>query len=207
LLLTEAASGLFTSPILKPAPGHRSCWPGWRRRLADLASQHRVGTDFPEEKNWMQGLVSRLRRSLLALSTAGVLAAGMAVAGAPPVAAEYGNSAVYQVEISGNLTGSSGYGVWLWIALNADGSGDYAGSDCGHSPGGGGAAPVLGDATWTMSGDTLIINGVSLLGGQVPVVITVPSAYGHYRYDTISAVFHTPFLPFIPGWTIVQVAP
>jgi hypothetical protein len=46
-----------------------------------------------------------------------------------------------------------------------------------------------------------------LLGGQVPVLITVPSAYGHYTYDTISAVFHTPFMPFIPGRTIVQVAP
>jgi hypothetical protein len=193
--------------MLKPAPTHRSCWPDWRKRLADLASQHRVGADFQEEKNWMQGLVSRLRRSLLALGTGGALAAGMAVAGAPPVAAEYGNSAVYQVEISGNLTGSSGYGVWLWIELNADGSGDYAGSDCGHSPGGGGAASARGDATWTMAGDTLIIDGVSLFGGQVPVVITVPSAYGHYTYDTISAVFHTPFMPFIPGWTIVQVAP
>jgi hypothetical protein len=153
----------------------------------------------------MQKLVLRLRRSVLALSTAGALAAGMAVSAAAPVAAEYGNQAVYQIEISANLTGSTGYGAWLWIELDEDGTGDYAGSDCGHTPGvEAGAAPALGDVTWTRSGDTLTISGVTLLAGTVPVTITVPSAYGHYYYpDTLFPIFGVP----IPGWAQVQVAP
>jgi len=157
----------------------------------------------------MQRVGFRLRRSVLALSSAGALAVGVAISAAPPVAADYGNTAVYQIEISGNFTSpTGGFGVWLWIELNADGTGDYAGSDCGHSPGGfSGAAPANGDVTWTLSGDTLVIQGVTLLGGTVPVTITVPSTLGHYTYDAISAVIHTPFLPFIPGSTIVQVAP
>jgi hypothetical protein len=54
---------------------------------------------------------------------------------------------------------------------------------------------------------TLMLQIWQLQERNAPVLITVPSAYGHYTYDTISAVFHTPFMPFIPGRTIVQVAP
>jgi hypothetical protein len=158
----------------------------------------------------MQGFVFRLRRSVLALSTAGALAAGMAITAAAPVAADYGNDAVYQVEISGNYTSSTGgFGVWLWVELNSDGTGDYAGADCGHTPGvEAGAAPDRGDITsWSSSNGVLTINGVMLFGGVLPVTITVPSTYGHYTYGAISDVFHSPFAPFIPGNTIVQVAP
>jgi len=147
---------------------------------------------------------------VLALSTAGALAVGTGIAAAPPVAADYSNTAVYQIEISGNFTSpTGGFGVWLWIELNSDGTGDYAGSDCGHSPDGfSGAAPARGDVRWTSDGTTLTISGVMLFGGTVPFTIQVPAAFGHYSYDSISAVFSSPFLPpFIPGSTIVQVAP
>jgi hypothetical protein len=43
-------------------------------------------------------------------------------------------------------------GIWLWIEIDAGGSGDIAGAGCGHIRGvGGGAGPIVGDITWTKS--------------------------------------------------------
>jgi hypothetical protein len=146
------------------------------------------------------------------------VAAGPAVfslaAGAATASADYGPGAVYEVEISANAGGPNGGGIWLWIALyptagpNA-GTGDYAGSDCGH---GMGAANDRGDVTWVKSGGNLIISGVVLHGFgpfPVPVTITVPSAYGHYPYpaNAFQTIF-TGLPPFVQGGTAqVQIAP
>jgi len=148
----------------------------------------------------MQGLVSRLRRVAFAAGAASALGLGMLISGASPASADYGNTAVYQVEISANSGGPSGGGAWLWIELSSDGTGTYAGSDCGH---GFGAASDKGDVTWSSADGVLTINGVVLNGlGGLPVVISVPSTRGHYA-ETIFQVFGVPF----PGFAQVQVAP
>jgi hypothetical protein len=142
----------------------------------------------------------RLRRAALAATSAIALGVGMVISGATPVAADYGNTAVYQIEISANSTGPDGGGAWLWIELNSTGGGDYAGSDCGH---GFGATSDLGDITsWSSADGMLTIHGVALFGGAVPVTVKVHSDYGQYE-TTIFGVFGLPF----PGWAEVQVAP
>ena len=115
---------------------------------------------------------------------------------------------IYQVELSANIAGVQGGGIWLWIGLNPDGTGDYSGSDCGH---GLGAVHDKGDVTWHLSGQNnqwLVINGLVLAGldGYV-TTITVPSAYGHYT-GTIGSYLTLPgFIPPSAGTAQLQVAP
>ncbi|UUL75475.1 hypothetical protein NG819_14865 [Pseudarthrobacter sp. Fe7] len=75
---------------------------------------------------------------------------------------------MYQIELSANISGHDGGGVWLWIELDQSGTGDYKGSDCGHA--GQGGYPGSGDVTWTDTGGTLTLTGVALngLGGSRP---------------------------------------
>lgn len=45
-------------------------------------------------------------------------------------------------------------GIWLWIEVDADQTGDYAGANCDHTVGGtgtAGAQPLKGTATWVYS--------------------------------------------------------
>lgn len=148
----------------------------------------------------------RLRRVALAATSAVALGVGMVISGATPVAADYGNTAVRQIEISANSTGPDGGGAWLWIELNGNRTGTYAGSDCGH---GSGAVSDQGDVTWTTDGNTITIHGVVLNGLPPflqPPAVTVPFTLGHYDYPApagIAAVFGLPF----PGFAQVQVAP
>jgi hypothetical protein len=128
--------------------------------------------------------------------------------------ADYGKGAVYQVEITANLAGPQGGGIWLWIELDGNGTGAYQGADCGH---GGGAIHDSGDVTWQDNGNgTISISGVNLLGlefafGIGPTTITVPSTYGHTSYGASDNPFLTIFdnLPgFLTGGKAqVQVAP
>ena len=67
----------------------------------------------------------RLALMLVAVATLTALSAGSAFA-------NYGPGALYQIEISSNVTGPHGGGIWLWIEFTANGGGDYAGSDCGR---------------------------------------------------------------------------
>lgn len=147
----------------------------------------------------------RNRRAGLAASMGLTLAGALLFAGAAPASADYGRTAVYQVEISANGVGAStGGGVWLWIELSSDRTGTYTGSDCGREgPGAAGAVPDSGDVTWASSGGWLTISGVRLNGlGGLPVTIQVHSSLGHYT-TTISSVFGLGF----PGWAQVTVAP
>lgn len=144
----------------------------------------------------------RFHRTFAALIVVGSMMAALAASG--PAAADYGQGAVYQVEISANLAGPDGGGIWLWLGLNANGTGDYHGADCGH---GFGAVPDAGDVTWRVSGGTLTISGVILAGlGGLPVTITVPARFGHYPYsgNPFAAIFG---LPFPGGFAQVQIAP
>jgi hypothetical protein len=134
------------------------------------------------------------------------LAALACAAFAATASADYGPGTIYNIELSANAGGRDGGGVWLWIALNQDGTGDYAGSDCGH--GGAGAASDKGDVTWSSAGGMLTIDGVTLNGlGGFPTVVTVPAAFGHYTGTIGSYLTLPPFIPSFIGNTQLQVAP
>lgn len=150
------------------------------------------------------GTIAAARKTALALSASALVMGGGLALAAP--ASAYGNTAMYQIELSANASGRQGGGVWLWIELDSNGTGDYKGSDCGH--GGQGAAADSGDVTWTMSNGTLTINGVILNGLEAyPTTITTPATYGHYT-GTIGSYLTLPsFIPPFIGNTQLQVAP
>lgn len=151
-----------------------------------------------------------MRHAHVLLTIAAAALAALALA-AGTASADYGHGAAYQVELSGNIAGTGGGGIWLWIELNADHTGDYSGSDCGR-----GAAEHAvhdgGEVTWTDNGDgTLTIAGVVLNGlGGLPEPITVPDAYGHETTDFATAFPAVAGLLGIPagvGSAQIQVAP
>ncbi len=117
------------------------------------------------------------------------------------------------MEITANGSGPDGGGIWLWLGLYPSagsttiGTGDYAGSDCGH---GVGSVRDRGDVTWSAANGWLTISGVVLNGlGGASVTITVPSRYDHYAYKTDAFTTIFSGLPsFITGgFAQVQVAP
>ena len=140
------------------------------------------------------------------IAAAAALAAGGTLAAAGPAWADYGQGGVYQIELSANISSPQGGGVWLWIELNQNGTGDYQGSDCGH--GGQGAASDSGDVHWSVSGRQVVISGVVLnaLGG-FPATVTVPAAYGHYTGTVGSFITLPPWIPPATGDSQLQVAP
>ncbi|MEE9094949.1 hypothetical protein [Pseudarthrobacter phenanthrenivorans] len=151
------------------------------------------------------GTFSAGRKTALALwASLAAVAGGLSLAA--PASAYGGNAAMYQIEISANISGHDGGGVWLWIELDQNGTGDYKGSDCGHA--GQGAVADSGDVWWTDNGTTLTITGVALNGlGGFPTTITVPDTYGHYT-GTIGSYMTLPgFIPPFIGNTQLQVAP
>src|SRR5207247_1370076 len=115
-------------------------------------------------------------RTILAAFAVPIATAAIAAA---PAAADYGPGAVYQVEITVNEGGPQGGGIWLWLALYPNGTGDYAGSDCGH---GHGAAADGGDVTWPSANGMLTITGAGLnvfvpLGPLPPATVTPEPVY------------------------------
>ena len=150
------------------------------------------------------------------------LAAGVLVATASAAFADYGPGASYQIEISANThslasiipiakANGSGGGFWFWAALtptsSSGGTVDYEEDDCIHNAGiaPNGDTHNAGNTTYTVSGDTLIIDNV--LTGAGPVDITVPSSAGHYVYpdNSLGPLFGGSILSALPAQ--VQVAP
>jgi hypothetical protein len=158
----------------------------------------------------------------VALLVALALVGGLQLGRAKAAAADYGQGAAYQIEISANCVGPGscipsvvkGYGLWLWAELDADHTGDYEAADCGHAGPGGipsttGAFHDSGEVSWAYSADgsMIVITGVAIFGNTVPVTITVPAAYGHYS-RSFAQVLDIPALGgALPGWAQVQVAP
>jgi hypothetical protein len=148
-----------------------------------------------------------LRRRLAIAAATTALASGGTLAAASPALADYGNGAIYQIELSANVSGTQGGGIWLWIELNQNGTGDYQGSDCPHgSPG---AASDSGHVTWAVSGSQVVISGVILNGfpGGFPATVTVPAAYDHYTGTLGSFITLPPGIPPFIGSAQLQVAP
>ena len=59
----------------------------------------------------------KLRKAVLCASTTVLLSAGAVAVTATPTFADYGPGAIYEVEISSNITGPQGGGIWLWLGL------------------------------------------------------------------------------------------
>ena len=173
-------------------------------------------------------------RGLLSVCAVAALAAAMLLATAKVASANgYQGGALYQIELVAGDNGTDhgqGGGIWLWFALNPDGTVDYSGSDCleqGGRFGLHGAYPDRGDATWSHTGactldgvsyaDCITIPDVYLVGISIGngfpvyVTVTVPSQYGHYM-GTIGTflTFNPPVFgppPISHGTSVVQVAP
>ncbi len=159
----------------------------------------------------------RIARHILGLTAVG--AAVMALS-AIPASADYGAGSAYEVEISANLPGSQGGGIWLWLELTpsspgaSSGTGEYSGSDCGRGKTEH-AVHDSGQVTWSVSGSTLTISGITLNGlasvpGINPVTIELPSAYGHQTTDfasTFPTVASALGIPSGAGFAQVQIAP
>jgi len=96
----------------------------------------------------------------LCVSALGVTAGGVFAYG-------HADQPLRQIEFSANCnnpsfplcspeTGFGLGGVWVWIEIDANQTGDIAGAGCGHVRGvGGGAGSIRGDITWTWSLDPL----------------------------------------------------
>jgi hypothetical protein len=170
----------------------------------------------------MASRMPRMWRRAVALLVASALAGGLLLSSTGLAWADYGQGAQYQVEISANCNGPGscipsvvkGFGIWFWVELNADHTGDYQAADCGHvgpgnTPGASGAFHDSGDVTWAYSSDgsAIIISGAAIFGNTVPMTVTVPSALGHYM-KPLAQVIDVPALGgALPGWAQVQVAP
>lgn len=151
------------------------------------------------------------RSRLVAAAAIATLVGGVTLATAGPASA-YGTGQVYQVELSANISGSLGGGVWLWFGLSSDHTGDYHGSDCGHRNGP--AASDGGDVTWQLVGSQVVISGVVLNGlpgpngtPGFPATVTVPAAFGHYTGTIGSFITLPSFIPPGIGSSQLQVAP
>jgi hypothetical protein len=112
--------------------------------------------------------------------------------------ADYGPGAAYQVEISSNPHGS---GFWYWAELDPTmTSGDYQETDCIHLGNGGpnGALHDSGSVSgWEITGGTLTMHGVKVLGGAETVDVSVPvpiGGYGHSDSVTITPVAGPPVI-------------
>jgi hypothetical protein len=147
-----------------------------------------------------------LRSRLAAAAGIATLLGGVMLATAGPALA-YGNTQVYQVELSANISGPNGGGAWLWFGLSSDGTGDYHGSDCGHKQGP--ATSDGGDVTWEFinNGTEVQISGVVLNGLGFSATVTVPAAFGHYTGTIGSFITLPPFIPPFVGSSQLQVAP
>lgn len=137
------------------------------------------------------------------------------LAGSTISASAYGRAdqPLAQVEISANCD-NSGFafcanvvgtgGIWFWVELDANHTGDLSGAECGHTVGGGGAGAgsISGNVTWFYSAAPV---GVNVLNATDPtdthgitnwyVIVmpngppfSVPVQTGHYSWQPISGV-------------------
>lgn len=151
----------------------------------------------------------KLFRVFSTLVVAAILAA-LGIGASAGSASAYGaaEQPLAQIELSANCNDpafalcqpSTGFGlggVWLWIEIDAGGSGDIAGAGCGHIRGVGGfAGPVNGEITWVK---------VTLPPGAIPYwtdptntyylvflspqeAVAFPVTVGHYSFMPAPAV-------------------
>lgn len=148
----------------------------------------------------------RFSKALRALLVAGTLAASSAAISATNVLA-YGHAdqPLAQVEVSGNCDNPSFFfcsnvvgvgGIWLWIEIDADGTAEVRGAECGHTVGGpaGGAHAIRGEFDWISA----VIPPSPQLQVKDPTntyyvlqgfdLFPIPVTQGHYSYQPVPGV-------------------
>jgi len=149
-------------------------------------------------------------RPLRLILAAGLLALGALGASSSGVAA-YGKAdhPLAQIELSANcndptfgLCQQVGLGgIWLWIEIDAGGTGDIAGAGCGHDRAGtGGAFPFRGEVSWTSGSIADVLGAGGFPFGVDPnnayyiialgpgEVFAFPQTVGHYSQHPVPAV-------------------
>ncbi len=150
----------------------------------------------------------------LLIPAALLVAAGVGTSSSSAAAYGRADQPLAQVELSANcnnpdyaLCQQVGLGgIWLWIEIDAGGSGDIAGAGCGHVRGvGGGAEPIVGDITWTRSSG--VPAGAFAFGQDPTNTYYVVSLRPGETFAFPVTVGHYSFTP-VPGVAIqLQVAP
>jgi hypothetical protein len=153
----------------------------------------------------------------------GVVGGALMVAGVvatPTSALAYGRAdqPLAQVEVSANCDnpsfplcapfpdGVGTGGIWYWVELDANGTGDLSGAGCGHTvggvggPGGAGGGSIKGDVTWSYTSLESAPPGAIFFGTTDPndsyyaVTITdgstwlIPVTTGHYSVRLATGV-------------------
>lgn len=161
--------------------------------------------------------MNRLRRLLPIVGLAGLLAAAGAASSATSAFA-YGSAdqPLAQVSVSANCDNPSFFlcqpsavgtgGIWFWVEVDANGTGDMTGAACGHTvggiggPGGAGAGSIKGSATWTYTSLEAAPKGAIFFGAFDPndryYAITlsigetwlIPTTTGHYGVTLANGV-------------------
>jgi hypothetical protein len=104
-------------------------------------------------------------RRLGLLAVTGALSFGTAQAVMTSAAFAYGKAdqPLAQIEVSANCdnpsfplcapapNGVGLGGIWFWVEIDANGTGDLSGAACAHGPGGSGAGSIKTTAEWTYS--------------------------------------------------------
>jgi hypothetical protein len=145
-------------------------------------------------------IAGTLAASSAAITATGVLAYGQA------------DQPLAQIELSANcndptfgLCQQVGLGgIWLWIEIDANSTGDIAGSGCGHVRGGprGGAFSIRGEISWeSLSGSPADLQaagffafGVDPGGNYYGITLgpgegfAFPKTVGHYSFHPVPAV-------------------
>jgi hypothetical protein len=158
--------------------------------------------------------MNKVRQLLLSLACAGVLAIPTALS-TPLAGHAYGNTALWQIAISGNCdnpslcAGTFGTGgFWVWAEFDSGNTGNVTVTDCSHVVGGptalqqtGGAQHVNINITgWTIApgsagSQTFIITSeVDTITGRTggpPVVITIPSESFDTRIPAVAGHYST----------------
>lgn len=152
----------------------------------------------------------RLRKLLVVSATLAIL---LTVPVAQALAYGHADQPLAQVELSANCNNPSFSlcqevgtgGIWLWIEIDANGTGDVAGAGCGHTvggvggPGGAGAGSIKGEVNWIYTNGAGIPPGtfaffqdpsdtyylVTLASGDV---FAFPVTQGHYSFSPAKAV-------------------
>jgi hypothetical protein len=151
-------------------------------------------------------------KRMLLLATAVAAAAALAGAFGTGKALAYGHAdqPLAQIEVSANCDNASfplcapfpngvgTGGIWYWVELDGNGSGDLSGAACGHTvggaggPGGAGAGSIEGTASWSYTTLETAPAGAIFFGTADPndqyyaVTITdgstwlIPVTTGHY---------------------------
>jgi hypothetical protein len=155
-------------------------------------------------------------RVLLAAGALTAITLGAATTGA----AAYGRAdhLLAQIEFSANCDNPgfrlcapppNGFGlggIWFWIEIDANGTGDISGAGCDHVPGGGGggAGSIRGDVTWWPSTGP---QGLAFAVDPNNLYYNVDIGDGGPPFSFPRTVGHYSFAP-APGVTVqTQIAP